>query len=226
MAGVVHRVLSSTIGIKIVVGLTGAGLFAFVVQHMLGHLLMFMGADAYNQYAENMQSLGALKWSVRALLLVGVILHIWGTVSLTARNRRARPERYVQDKKVAASWASRTMIISGLILLGFIVYHLAHFTFGWTHPDVFAMHDQVGRHDVYAGMVIAFADPVISGFYIGCMALLCMHLSHGVASMFRSLGLMNGRFRKAEEQLAFVSAAVVFLGFVSVPVAVIAGLIR
>lgn len=226
MTGVLSRVFSSTIGLKFIVGITGAGMFAFALQHMLGHLQMFIGPDAYNQYAENMQALGALKWGARGALLAGILLHIWATVKLTAMNRAARPEAYQKDKKVAASFASRTMIFTGLFLAFFVVYHLAQFTFGVTHPADFALQDQVGRHDVYTGMVLAFRNPLMSVFYIVAMALLCFHLSHGVASFFRSLGLMSPRFRKLEEQFAMASAWLIFLGFVSVPVAVLAGVIR
>jgi len=223
---VVSRVFGSTIGKKLIVGITGAGLFAFVLQHMLGHLQMFVGWEAYNNYAETMQSLGALKWGVRGILLLGVILHIWGTVTLTVKNRGARRERYAMDKVTGASLASRTMIISGLILFGFIIYHLLQFTFGVTDPEVFSLKDPMGQHDVYAGMVIAFRNPLISGFYILSMGILCMHLSHGVASFFRSLGLMDNRYRKLEEQFALVASIIVFLGFVSVPVAILASVIR
>jgi succinate dehydrogenase / fumarate reductase cytochrome b subunit len=222
----IGRVFGSTIGKKLIVGITGVGLFAFVLQHMLGHLQMFVGWQAYNHYAESMQALGALKWGVRGVLLVGVVLHIWATVSLTRKNRAARPESYQVNKNTAASLASRTMIVSGLVLLAFIVYHLAQFTFGWTDPPVFALKDELGQHDVYAGMVTAFRNPAIAGFYIFAMGLLCMHLSHGVASFFRSLGLMDHRYRKLSEQFAVVAALVVFLGFVSVPLGIIAGVIQ
>jgi succinate dehydrogenase / fumarate reductase cytochrome b subunit len=218
--------LSSTIGLKFIVGITGAGMFAFTLVHMLGHLQMFAGPDAYNTYAATLQGLGALKWLARAGLLAMIALHVWGTVTLTARNRAARPEAYQKDRKVEASLASRTMIYSGLFLACFVLFHLAHFTLGWTHPDEFALQDQLGRHDVYAGMVLAFQSPLMSLFYMVAVALLCFHLSHGVSSLFRSLGLMSPRFRKLEEQFAIVSAWSIFLGFVSVPVAILVGVIR
>lgn len=222
----ISRALSSTVGKKIVMAITGVGLFAFVLQHMLGHLIMFGGSDAYNTYAENMQALGALKWVARAVLLGAVLAHIWAAVTLTRQNASARPQAYAENKNTGASLGSRTMAISGLILLGFIVYHLLQFTIGVTHPDDFALVDHASRHDVYTGMVLAFERPWITIFYIVSMGLLCLHLSHGVASFFRSLGLMNGRYRKLEERFAMGSALLVFLCFSSVPVAIILGIIK
>jgi succinate dehydrogenase / fumarate reductase cytochrome b subunit len=223
---ILSRALSSTLGKKIVMAITGVGLFAFVLQHMLGHLIMFGGSDAYNSYAANMQALGALKWGARAILLAAVGLHIWAAVALTRQNASARPQAYQENKNTGASLSSRTMIISGLILAAFIVYHLLQFTIGVTHPADFALVDQAGRHDVYTGMVRAFEQPWLVIFYVVSMALLCVHLSHGVASFFRSLGLMNGRYRQLEERFAMGSAIVVFLCFSSVPVAIIAGIIK
>jgi succinate dehydrogenase / fumarate reductase cytochrome b subunit len=222
---ILTRIFGSNVGKKLIMAVTGVGLFAFVVQHMIGHLIMFVGQDAYNTYAENMQAM-SIKWPARGALLAGVLLHIWAAVSLSMKNKAARPETYKENKNSGTSLASRTMLVSGLILLAFIVYHLLHFTFGVTDPSDFALHDRAGRHDVYTAMVRAFENPLISVAYIGSMALLCMHLSHGVASFFRSLGLMDGRWRKGEEQFALMSAGLVFLGFSIVPIAIIAGFIR
>jgi succinate dehydrogenase / fumarate reductase, cytochrome b subunit len=222
---IVKRIFTSSVGKKIIMAVTGVGLFAFVVQHMLAHLIMFGGQDAYNTYVETMQGL-AIKWPARGALLAGVLLHIWAAVSLSAANKKARPANYVENKNTGASLSSRTMLVTGLILAGFIVYHVLHFTIGVTHPDDFALTDATGRHDVYTSMIRAFSSPLLTFFYIGSMALLCMHLSHGVAAFFRSLGLMNGRWRKAEEQFALMSAGLVFIGFSTVPLAIIAGFIR
>lgn len=218
------RALQSSVGKKLVMALTGIGLFAFVLQHMAGHLIMFAGADAYNEYAATMQALAA-KWPVRITLLVGVLLHLWASAALTARNRRARPATYARNRNFGASLASRTMLVSGAFLAVFIVYHLLHFTLGVTDPVDFQLVDRFGRHDVYTGMVRAFTQPALLAFYLTAMALLCVHLSHGIASFFRSLGLMNGRWRKLEERFAIFGAFVVFTGFASVPVAIAIGVI-
>lgn len=219
------RVFKSSVGQKLVMAVTGVGLFAFVLQHMAGHLIMFGGQEAYNTYAENMQNM-SIKWPARGALLAAVLLHIWAAITLTAKNRAARPERYAANKNFGASLSSRVMILTGVVLLAFIVYHLLHFTIGVTHPGDFALTDAQGRHDVYTAMVRSFRDPILFVLYIVSMALLCSHLSHGVAAFFRSLGLMDGRWRKLEERFAVGSAWLVFLGFAAVPVAIMAGVIQ
>ncbi|MCC6806810.1 MAG: succinate dehydrogenase cytochrome b subunit [Deltaproteobacteria bacterium] len=218
-------IVQSNLGQKLIMAATGVALFAFVFQHMIGHLIMFAGADAYNTYAGEMQAL-RFKWPARLALLVAVALHILAAVSLTRRNRAARPEAYAKNKNTGASLSSRTMIVSGFLLAAFIVYHILHFTIGVTHPEVFALEDRFGRHDVYTGMLRAFEDPRLVAMYLAAMALLCMHLAHGVASFLRTLGLMNERFRKAEERFSVASAALVFIGFASVPLAIVLGILR
>lgn len=221
-----QRVFQSTVGKKYIAGITGVALFGFVFAHMVGHLQMFLGPNVYNTYAANLQSLGALLWLARGGLLVAVLLHIWATITLVARNRASRPEAYAVDKKTGASLASRTMAYTGPILAVFIVYHLLHFTIGAVDPEVFAVLDARGRPDVYYRMVKSFQNPVMAVAYVVCMGLLCYHLAHGVSSLFRSLGLSTKVWRRVQEQFAVASAVGLFLGFSSVPVAVLLGLIK
>src|SRR5437773_1725350 len=193
----IKRTFGSSLGKKYIMAITGCVLFIFVVGHMLGNLQIFLGAEAINRYGHFLQSNKEILWPVRLGLLAMVLLHIWSAVKLAAENRAARPIGYADNPTpVAASYASRTMLMSGLIIAAFVVYHLLHFTvqvrsLNFTGKDFHSMHDAQGRHDVFGMMLAGFAQPLVSGFYILAMGLLCLHLSHGVSATFQSLGLKN-----------------------------------
>ncbi len=210
-----------------IVALTGIILILFVVGHLLGNLQIFLGPDWINGYAQHLRDLGPLLWLVRIVLLATVIIHIYVTIRLAIDNRRARPEAYVQKHHVKASFASRHMVWSGLIVLAFIVYHLAHFTVRVTDPR-FALlkNDPLGHYDVFSMMVYGFQNPYVSTFYVIGLFLLTLHLSHGSSSFFQSLGLNN---QKLTPRLAFggrVFAWLLFIGYTSIPIAILLGLIK
>jgi succinate dehydrogenase / fumarate reductase cytochrome b subunit len=127
------RPIRTSIGSKFLVGLTGFALVGFVLAHMGGNLLIYAGQDALNSYAQKLKSLGPLLWLARAGLLAVFVLHLFLTLRLTLANRAARPSKYVYEDTIQASWASRHMWLTGLVLFAFLGYHLAHFTFGVTH---------------------------------------------------------------------------------------------
>ncbi len=206
--------------------ITGLGLFIFVIAHMLGNLQIYLGTDKINTYAETLKSTPALLWTVRIVLLVIVILHIIAGIQLALANRRARPQAYSNKKVVASTLADRTMLISGLIILAFIVFHLSHFTLGFVNPQYLHYVDSMGRHDVRRMMIIGFSNPFVSVFYIVSMGLLLLHLSHGVSSCFQSLGLRSTRTIGFFDKLAKVSALLVFLGNCSIPLAILAGILK
>jgi succinate dehydrogenase / fumarate reductase cytochrome b subunit len=126
--------LRSSLGSKFVMALTGLGLFGFVIAHMIGNLLLFAGPDALNSYAHTLKENGELLWPARVVLLALFIIHIVLGIRLAYANRQARPVRYQYEDTVQASWSSRHMLSTGLVLLAFVVYHLAHFTFGVVVP--------------------------------------------------------------------------------------------
>ncbi|MEW6206723.1 MAG: succinate dehydrogenase cytochrome b subunit [Acidobacteriota bacterium] len=216
----------SSLGKKYIMALTGLGLFVFVIIHMLGNLQIFLGPDSINSYAEFLKSKPALLWTVRGGLLTLALLHITSAIQLVLINRRARPVGYSTDKIVAASLAARTIIVSGLIILMFIIYHLLHFTAGAVDSRFLRYEDYLGRHDVYRMMIEGFSNPFASAFYIVSMGLLCLHLSHGVSSTFQSLGLKRRAYVDAIDRAASVSAVVIFLGNCAIPIAVLAGLVK
>ena len=223
--GLLLRLWQSSLGKKYVMAITGLGLFGFVVIHMLGNLQFFGGPTLINEYGESLKSKPPLLWSARAGLLALVVLHFTAAIQLYRANRKARPKGYASGKILASTWANRTLIVSGLILAIFIVFHLAHFTIGWVNPSFMTLTDSAGHHDVRTMMVKGFSNPAISIFYIISVGLLCLHLSHGVASSFQSLGLRSKKVEANLKKLAFVAAIILFLGFCSIPVAVLTGLV-
>jgi len=225
-SGLIARLWRSSLGKKYVMAITGFGLFIFVIGHLLGNLQIFLGRDQINIYAETLKSMPALLWLARSGLLALVILHIVSGIQLALANRRARPEPYSTRKVVASTLANRTILYSGLIILAFIVFHLSHYTLGFVNPEYLNFRDAAGRHDVYRMMIEGFSNPFVSVFYIIAMALLMLHLSHGVSSGFQSLGLRSKRSFVFFDKLAKISALLIFLGNCSIPLAILAKLIK
>ena len=215
----------SSLGKKYVMAITGFLLFLFVIVHMAGNLQVYLGQGPMNAYAELLKSRPGLLWTARAGLFVIAVLHIISALQLAAENRAARPEPYAEGKPIA-SLASRTILLSGLIVFAFIVYHLMHFTFGVTNPDFMDLHDASGRHDVFTMVVEAFRNPYVSAFYIISMGLLCLHLSHGVSSLFQSLGIRRKGTVAAFNSFAPIAAIVIFIGNCSIPIAILAGVVK
>ncbi len=225
-AGALARLWRSSLGKKYVMAITGFGLWVFVIIHMLGNLQIFLGPGKINAYAALLKATPALLWSARIGLLFIAVLHVVAAAQLVLANRRARPIGYKFKKPVASTFANRTMWISGLIILAFILFHLAHFTFGWVNPRFLRLVDAEGRHDVYRMMVAGFSNPVVSIFYIISMGLLLSHLSHGVSSLFQSLGLRSKKTFGFFDKLAKVSALALFIGNSLIPLAILFRFVR
>jgi succinate dehydrogenase / fumarate reductase cytochrome b subunit len=227
----IKGLFGSSLGKKYIMAITGMALFAFVLLHMLGNLQIFLGPEAINDYGYFLQSKPELIWPARVILLILLLLHIWAAFVITAQNRAARPKGYAVFEPVAASFASRTMLVSGLLLLVFIDYHLLHFTFqvpaiNFTGKNFVKLEDAKHHHDVYRMMVLGFSQPIVSILYIISMALLCLHLSHGLSSMFQSLGWKNRKYGRFIDRLALVVAGILLVGYSSIPVAVLLGVIK
>jgi succinate dehydrogenase / fumarate reductase cytochrome b subunit len=214
---------SSSVGRKWIVGLTGVALVGFVTGHMVGNLQIFLGQEAINKYAAALQSLGELLWLIRFGLLAVVVAHIWFTIQLTRENRRARPVKYAVRGFEKSTVASRTMIVSGLILLCFIIFHLLHFTAHKVDPTYATWLDGKGRHDVHRMMIAGFKNVWASGFYLLGVFLLCQHMSHGIVSCAQTLGVKTNNLASFWAKLAPVWAWGVFVGYAAIPVAVLAG---
>lgn len=214
------------IGKKALVAITGAILFGFVIGHMVGNLQVFLGREHLNQYAELLHSLPKALWAVRIVLLASVVTHITLTIQLAMQNRGARHNRYRMTADLAQQspierYARKTMVLSGLVVATFIAFHLAHLTLG--APVVPGYEFQ--RTDVYGNVIHAFRNPAISGFYIVANALLGLHLFHGAHSFLQSLGARSARFYDRTRTIAVAFAVVVSLANVSMPLAILAGLV-
>jgi len=228
MRQLLKRIFTSSLGKKYIMAVSGGVLFLFVLAHLLGNLQIFLGPEVINRYCHFLQSNPELSWPARIILLVMVGLHIWAAVKMTIENRAARPAGYVQYEVVAATYASRTMFMSGLIILVFIIHHLLHFTvqvqqINLTGENFINFHDPQQRHDIFKMMVVGFSNVWVSGFYLLGMALLCLHLSHGVSSMFQSLGWKNKIYGPFLDQFARLGALAIFIGYSSIPVAILCG---
>src|SRR6266705_419308 len=210
-----------------IVAVTGIILILFVIGHLLGNLQIFLGPDWINGYSQHLRDLGPLLWVIRLFLLVAVVVHIYVTIQLAIENRRARPQAYVDREYVKATFASRHMVMSGLIVLAFIIYHIAHFTVRVTDRRFSLLKtDPLNRYGVYSMMVYGFQSIYVSSFYVLGLFLLALHLSHGSSSFFQSLGLNN---KTLTPRLAFggrVFAWLLFLGYTSIPIAVLLGLVK
>jgi succinate dehydrogenase / fumarate reductase cytochrome b subunit len=199
--------------------LSGLVLTGFVLGHLLGNLLMFKGADAINDYAKWLHDHPGLVWTARTALLISVFAHIWTGIKLTLENKASRQGGPAVEATRRASLGSRTMPYSGVVILAFIVFHLLHYTF----RSVAVAYQ---GDSVYAMVVAGFSQPWIAAFYIVSMILLCLHLGHGVSSVFQTLGLRNERWRGRLDGLAQAYAWFIALGFISIPVAVLAKVIK
>jgi succinate dehydrogenase / fumarate reductase cytochrome b subunit len=217
---------SSSTGKKFLMAVSGLALVGFVIAHLVGNLQIFEGPEALNRYSAFLKGLGELLWIARIGLLVMVAIHIWTAVSLTLENRAARPVAYAQKDYVEASYASRTMHWSGFIVLAYIIYHLMHFTFLKVHTQYSGFIDDKGRHDVYRMVVMSFQQPAIAITYIVANFLLATHLSHGIYSMFQSLGLVGETVRPKLKCTANIIGYGIFLGYASIPLGVLLGVVK
>jgi succinate dehydrogenase / fumarate reductase, cytochrome b subunit len=209
----VLRFWNTTLGKKTVMAVSGIILAGFVFGHLLGNLQIFLGPDQFNAYARTLRHLPEIVWPVRVTLLIMVILHIWSSLHLAVVKSEARPISYVKRTPAGSSYASRTMYMSGPIIAAFVVYHLMQFTFGVGGT---AYHE----FDTYGNVIQGFRVPAVSIFYILAMALLCLHLRHGLWSLFQTLGFSHPRHTRKIKRAASLLSLLVFFGFSSIPLAV------
>lgn len=200
---------------------TGIILLGFVVGHMIGNLQIYLGPHAINEYGRFLREFlhGGGIWVARAGLLVAVVLHIWAAVSLTLDNRAARPVGYRRVKHLESTYASRTMVWSGPILALFIAFHLADLTFGTVTPGFV-------HGDVYNNLILTFSRVPASAFYILAMLALGLHLYHGIWSALQTLGANHPRWNDLRNRFAAVVAVVVVVGNISIPLAVLAKVVK
>ena len=233
----------SSIGRKILMAVTGLILIGFVIGHLVGNLQVFQDPDHLNGYAQFLHQLGPLLWVARIGLLIAVVIHIWAATVLTLENKQARgPEAYGFKHTIRATLASRTMRLTGYVVLAFILYHLAHFTFGAAQAGTFkanlpaytmqqdysvagfpVVKSGAQVADVHSMVILAFQNAAVSVFYIVAVGLLSFHLLHGFDSMFQTFGVRSSRWSPGLRKLTVLFCAAYFLGNLAIPGAVLIG---
>jgi succinate dehydrogenase / fumarate reductase, cytochrome b subunit len=219
------RLVRSSVGAKYIMALTGLGLMIFVLGHMSGNLLIYGGKDALNSYAHGLTEHPVLLWTARGGLLAIFLIHLLMAFRLTQEDAAARPIHYVHEATIQASWASRHMLLTGFVILGFVIYHLLHFTFGVVDPNNFKAplaHDPK-QYDVAQMVVAGFRQPLVAIVYIVCQLFLGAHLWHGGSSWLQHLGLNGRGYDKLVNNLGAVIAILVILGNCSIPLVILMG---
>lgn len=241
----VGSLFGSSVGRKILMAVTGLILIGFVVGHLVGNLQVFQHPDRINGYAQFLQNLGPLLWVARIGLLAAVGIHIWAATVLTLENQRARGGEYSVKHTIQATLASRTMRLTGYVVLAFILYHLAHFTLGLAQADTFkdnlkpyTMVDEyrvagfpviaAGAvvHDVHSMVVLGFQNPIVAGFYLLAVGLLSFHLLHGFDSLFQTLGLRSTKWAGGLRTFCLIFCLAYFAGNLAIPGAVLTGQLK
>jgi succinate dehydrogenase / fumarate reductase cytochrome b subunit len=212
---------ASTIGKKIVMAVTGIMMFGFIIAHLAGNLQVFEGPAKLNAYGAFLHNIGELLWPLRIVLIIAITLHIVATVQLALRKKRARPIGYSRKEAIASSYASRTMYWSGPIVLAFIIFHLLQLTAGYIQPGAAYI-----PGDVYHNVVSGFQVWWVSVSYIIAISLLGLHLRHGLWSMFQSLGIHQPQHTALLQKTAMVIAVLIVLGYISIPISVLLGLVK
>jgi succinate dehydrogenase / fumarate reductase, cytochrome b subunit len=224
----IHRAVrfyEAPIGKKAVMAITGVMLVGYVFAHLLGNLQIYSSdAEQINRYAaflHNPANAAAL-WAARSVLLLAVVLHVTASIQLWLQNRAARPIGYVKKADVPTSYAARTMIWSGPIVGAFVIFHVLHLTVGAVMPL-----RELGPNlpDVRYNVIAGFSNEWVAGFYVLAMILLCLHLYHGMWSMFQSMGISHPRYTPIIKKAAAVLAVAVAVGNCSIPIAVLTGLL-
>lgn len=209
---------------------TGLVLLGFVTGHLIGNLQIFLPPAKINAYAHMLESLGAVLWLIRAFLLLCLVIHVWLAIQLTLENRAARSQAYGVEHINRATLASRVMARTGLVVLAFIPFHLAHYTLRLGHPGwgvpTYALADGTKVRDVYRMMIEGFSNQLVSGFYVIAVGILAYHLSHGIVSSIQTIGLKNEKWTAQLERVAAAYCWLYFLLNAAIPLAVLGGYVR
>lgn len=223
---VLGNFVRSSIGAKWVMAITGVLFLLWLIGHLVGNLQVFAGAQILNDYAAFLRANPSLLWFVRIGLIVVVVLHVAAGIRLAQLNRRARPERYHGYRFRKASWGSRSMIWTGLFILAFVIFHLAHFTWGAIFPSYFELVDEKGQHDVFGMLVRGFSHPWVAVLYMAATVGVGLHLSHAIWSSMQTMGLNGRRWTPIALRGGRWLGILIALGFFIIPLAVLFGIVR
>ena len=216
--------LTSSVGRKVLMAVSGFFLLFFIVAHLAGNSTIFAGSDWINAYAEHLHELGPFVWVFRAFMLLMLVTHVLFGILLTLENWGANPGKYAVRKKLKVTFASKTMIWTGLLLLTFITGHLVHFTLRLT-PDIVLAADEVGRFDVYTMVVSSFRVMGIAAVYVLAMVVLFLHTRHGIQSFLQTLGMSNDSLQPKYTLAGKLISAIFLLGYGAIPVLIVTGIL-
>jgi succinate dehydrogenase / fumarate reductase cytochrome b subunit len=217
------RLFSDSIGRKVVMAITGLLMVLFVIGHLLGNLSIFAGPNGLNAYAFKLHTdLLPVVWGTRVVMGAAVLLHIFLSIQITLENSAAKPDRYAVQNHLRATWMSRNMIWTGSIIGAFILYHLLQFTLRAT-PGLVIGFDYMNRFDVYTMVVKALGSAFTGIVYLAAMVSLFFHMSHGVQSMFQTLGLSNSFLLPRWGIVGKVLSVIFLIGFGSIPAVILVG---
>jgi len=218
------QILTNSVGRKVLMAVTGFFMLFFVIVHLLGNSTIFIGPDGINAYAEKLHGLGPFVWAFRLFMLAMLAIHILFGILLTLENWAANPGKYAVKKMLKVSFASENMIWTGVLLLAFIVYHLLQFTVHVT-PDVVLGQDAKGRVDVFSMVVGSFRITPISLLYVAAMVTLFLHLSHGIQSLFQTIGVNNDKTLPKYTLCGSLLSWLFLLGYSAIPVLILTGIL-
>lgn len=212
------KALKSQVGRKILTGITGIGLIIFIIAHLLGNLQLFGDAQAFNEYTYALESLGWILYVLEAGLVVAFLLHAYLGISIWLKRRKARPEGYnTYNSKGGPShqtWASKSMIFTGIVMLIFLVTHLSTFKFGATETIMLNGHE---ARDLKALVINTFQNPIYAFGYTAVMILLGFHLGHGFWSAFTSLSMKHNQYSAFIYTVGVIFAVLMAVGFLFIP---------
>jgi succinate dehydrogenase / fumarate reductase cytochrome b subunit len=213
----------SSVGKKVLMAVTGFVWFGFLVGHLVGNLKLYMGADHFDEYAHHLREIGepilppsGFLWAFRAVVFAAFLIHVIMAWETSRTSWDARSTKYRKQENLSFSFSSRFMRWGGVFILVFMVFHLLHLTTGQAHPDFVA-------GEAYANTIVGLSNPFVAGFYMLAIVAVCTHLYHGLWSMFQTLGAAHPKYHRFRRPFAVVTAALLFVGFVSIPVAVLTG---
>jgi succinate dehydrogenase / fumarate reductase cytochrome b subunit len=220
--------MKSSVGKKILMAITGLMLLCFILIHLAGNSTIFMGL--INAYGEHLHALPFLVWAFRLMMLTVFLIHIFFGIQLALENNTAKPQAYTVKKYLRASFSSRTMIWTGALIAGFLIYHILHFTLHVINPEIAAgvgsNMDKLGRPDMFKMIVLSFRQPPVATAYVVAMVVLAFHLAHGVQSFFQTLGLNNEKSLPFFEKAGMLVSIIISIGYISIPVAIVIGILN
>ncbi|MBI4710774.1 MAG: succinate dehydrogenase cytochrome b subunit [Nitrospirae bacterium] len=214
----------NTGGRKIVMAVTGILMVLFIFAHLTGNISVFAEPGSINAYAAKLHSLSLFVWAYRFIIFSALSLHVFFGIQITLENYAAKPEAYEVRRNLRSTFASRTMIWTGLAIAAYLIFHLLHFTFHAVFPVKHI--DSSGRPDVFRMLVLSFQSFFISSVYIAAIAAVALHLAHGIQSSFQTLGINNERTFPVITKSGMLAAIIIFLGYIAIPVFVLAGVLR